>query len=88
MYPIVLNPIVSAVIIALQIQEKRKAREYAQSVAAKEKVDRREACRRAEREVMLLERERRAKEKADEALVQLEVNRLRKQMQEERARQQ
>lgn len=57
-------------------------------MAAKEKVDRREARRRAEREVMLLERERRAKEKADEALVQLEVNRLRKQMQEERARQQ
>lgn len=57
-------------------------------MAAKEKVDRREARRRAEREVMLLEREKRAKEKADEALVQLEVNRLRKQMQEERARQQ
>lgn len=57
-------------------------------MAAKEKADRREARRRAEQEVMRLDKERRAKEKADEALVQLEVARLRKQMQEERARQQ
>ena len=57
-------------------------------MAAKEKADRREARRRAEQEVMRLEKERRAKEKADEALVQLEVARLRKQVQEERARQQ
>lgn len=57
-------------------------------MAAKEKADRREARWRAEQEVMRLEKERRAKEKADEALVQLEVARLRKQMQEERARQQ
>lgn len=55
---------------------------------AKEKVDRKEARRRAEHEVQRLERERRAKEKADEALVQLEMTRIRKQMQEERARQQ
>ena len=55
---------------------------------AKEKVDRKEARRRAEHEVQRLERERRAKEKADEALVQLEMTRIRKQMQEERAKQQ